>query len=69
MFAELIALLLIALVVLIPILALIVRLRSGEPTTGGSSWGRQYFGRRDDDWGPQPTRREVPDSAPDEVAD
>ena len=51
----LVALLIIAIVLAIPIWALVVRLRDGEPTTGGTSFGRQ-LGRGGADWGPKPTR-------------
>lgn len=60
MFAELIVLVVIALIVLVPIVLLAVRIRRGEPTTGGTSWGRQVFGQRTPDWGPKPTIPERP---------
>ena len=53
MLTELVALVVIVVIVLTPIVVLIARLRGGEPTTGGSSFGRQYFGRNKDDWGPK----------------
>jgi hypothetical protein len=55
--AHLIVLLVIALVVVVPIAVLAVRLRKGDLPTGGSSWGRQLFGGRKQDWGPTPTPR------------
>ena len=58
MSAELIVLVVVALVVVVPIAVLAVRLRRGELPTGGSSWGRQLFGGRTDDWGPTPTPRQ-----------
>jgi hypothetical protein len=64
---ELVVLGIVLLVVVLPIIVLARRLGRGEPTTGGTSWGRQFFGRRgDDDWGPKPTPAPAPEARRDE---
>jgi hypothetical protein len=50
---ALIVLLIVLAVIAVPILILARRLRAGETETGGSSWGHQFLGRGDDDWGPK----------------
>ena len=42
-----------ALLVVVPIVLLVLRFRSGEESVRGGSWGRQYFGRNGEDWGPK----------------
>lgn len=42
-----------ALLVVVPIALLVLRFRSGEESVRGGSWGRQYFGRDGEDWGPK----------------
>jgi hypothetical protein len=51
-----VALAVIAVIIGIPILLLAVRLRKGEATTEGDSFGHQLFGGPDRSWGPTPTR-------------
>ncbi len=63
MSVELVVLGIVLLVIVLPIVILATRLRNGEPTTGGTSWGRQFFGRgRDEDWGPRSTPSPAPDA-------
>jgi hypothetical protein len=39
--------------VLVPVSLLAVRLARGGDSVAGGSFGRQFFGRKDDDWGPK----------------
>jgi len=47
-------LVIVVLAILVPMVLLGLRLRSGEESVRGGSFGRQYLGRNgDDDWGPK----------------
>jgi hypothetical protein len=51
----LLALILVVVLILLPVLYLVLRFRSGDESEGGGSMGRQMFGHDDDDWGPKPS--------------
>jgi hypothetical protein len=44
---------LVAVLVLLPVSLLAFRFARGGDSVAGGSFGRQFFGRKDDDWGPK----------------
>jgi hypothetical protein len=48
-----VVLILILVIVAISIAMLVWRFVRGDASEAGGSFGRQFFGRRDDDWGPK----------------
>jgi hypothetical protein len=55
MMVALVAGVLILWVIVLPVVLLVRRMKHGDEMVRAGSWGRQFFGRTDESWGPKPT--------------